>query len=388
MATARDRVHTTVDTLSELRLRSTTNVVDRLRRLRGSALLAAQAGVAAGLAWVVAHDLVGHPRPFFAPIAAVIVLNVSVGQRLRRAVELVLGVAVGILVGDLLIYFIGSGAWQIGLAVAFAILAAVFLGGGPTVIGQAASSAVLVATLAPPQGGVYYSRFVDALIGGVVGVLVLALLLQVNPLTRIRRAAGPAIECLSEGLRACAAALEAGSIEDAQAALDALRRSEASVGGFRDALSDARETATLAPVRWRARVPLAQYVDAEPHLDHALRNARVLARRTVAAVRDEELPPAELLDALRGTAEAVAALGRELAAGTEPVRTRELTLAAVASAGGAYRRGLGFSGDVVVAQVRTIGTDLLLATGLPSRTVTTLVRRAVGRVPARSRAGG
>jgi len=114
MATARDRVHTTVDTLSELRLRSTTNVVDRLRRLRGSALLAAQAGVAAGLAWVVAHDLVGHPRPFFAPIAAVIVLNVSVGQRLRRAVELVLGVAVGILVGDLLIYFIGSGAWQIG----------------------------------------------------------------------------------------------------------------------------------------------------------------------------------------------------------------------------------------------------------------------------------
>ena len=228
----------------------------------------------------------------------------------------------------------------------------------------------------------------DALIGGVVGVLVLALLLQVNPLTRIRRAARPAIECLSEGLRACAAALEAGSIEDAQAALEALRRSEASVGGFRDALSDARETATLAPVRWRARVPLAQYVDAEPHLDHALRNARVLARRTVAAVRDEELPPAELLDALRGTAEAVAALGRELAAGTEPVRTRELTLAAVASAGGAYRRGLGFSGDVVVAQVRTIGTDLLLATGLPSRTVTTLVRRAVGRVPARSRAGG
>jgi len=388
MATARDRVHTTVDTLSELRLRSTTNVVDRLRRLRGSALLATQAGVAAGLAWLVAHDLVGHPRPFFAPIAAVIVLNVSVGQRLRRAVELVLGVAVGILVGDLLIYFIGSGAWQIGLAVAFAILAAVFLGGGPTVIGQAASSAVLVATLAPPQGGVYYSRFVDALIGGVVGVLVMALLLQINPLTRIRRAAGPAIECLGEGLRACAAALEAGNLEDAQAALDALRRSEASVGVFRDALSDARETATLAPVRWRARVPLAQYVDAEPHLDHALRNARVLARRTVAAVRDEELPPAELLDALRGTAEAVAALGRELAAGTEPVRTRELALAAVASAGGAYRRGLGFSGDVVVAQVRTIGTDLLLATGLPSQTVTTLVRRAVGRVPARSRAGG
>jgi hypothetical protein len=216
----------------------------------------------------------------------------------------------------------------------------------------------------------------------------MALLLQVNPLTRIRRAAGPAVECLTTGLRACAAALEAGSLDDAHAALDALRRSEASIGGFRDALSDARETATLAPVRWRARVPLAQYVDAEPHLDHALRNARVLARRTVAAVRDGERPPAELLDALNGMADAVAMLGRELAAGTEPAQARELALAAVASAGAAYRCGLGFSSDVVVAQVRTIGTDLLLATGLPDQTVTKLVRRAVGRVPARPRAGG
>jgi uncharacterized membrane protein YgaE (UPF0421/DUF939 family) len=385
MATAKTRVHSTVDTLSELSLRSTTNVIDRLRRLRGSALLAAQAGLAAGIAWLVAHDLIGHPRPFFAPIAAVIVLNVSVGQRLRRAVELVVGVAVGILVGDVLIYFIGTGPWQVGLSVASAILAAVFLGGSATIIGQAASSAVLVATLAPVQGGVNLSRFVDALTGGVVGVLVMALLLQVNPLTRIGRAARPTFDCLSEGLRACAAALRAGSLQDAQAALEALRRSESSIAAFRDALSDARETATLAPVRWRARVPLAQYVDAAPHLDHALRNARVLARRTVAGVRDGEKPPEGLVAALQGTAEAVAALGRELAAGAEPVRARELVLAAVALAGEAYRSGLGFSSDVVVAQVRTIGTDLLLATGLPDQTVTKLVRRAVGPVPARAR---
>jgi uncharacterized membrane protein YgaE (UPF0421/DUF939 family) len=385
MATAKDRMHSTVDTLSDLSLRSTTNLIDRLRRLRGSALLAAQAGLAAAIAWLVAHDLIRHPRPFFAPIAAVIVLNVSVGQRLRRAVELVVGVAVGILVGDVLIYLIGTGAWQIGLSVASAILAAVFLGGSATVIGQAASSAVLVATLAPPQGGVYYSRFVDALIGGVVGVLVMALLLQVNPLTRIRRAAMPAVNCLSEGLRACATAFQSGSQEEAQAVLGALRRSEAAMAAFRDALSDARETATLAPARWRARVPLAQYVDAEPHLDHALRNARVLARRTVAAVRDGEKPPAELVAALQGAAEAVAALGRELSAGAEPVRARQLVLAAVALAGEAYRHGLGFSSDVVVAQVRTIGTDVLLATGLPDQTAMRLVRRAVGRVPDRAR---
>jgi uncharacterized membrane protein YgaE (UPF0421/DUF939 family) len=388
MATAGARVHTAVDALNEISQRSRAGLSDRARRLRGSLLFAAQGGLAASLAWLVAHDLIGHPHPYFAPIAAVIVLNVSVGQRLRRAVELLIGVALGILLGDLLIYFTGTGAWQIGVSVAFVILACVFLGGSPTVIGQAASSAVLVSTLAPPQTGIYYSRFLDALAGGVVGVLVLALLLQINPLTVIKRAAEPAFGCLAEGLRDCAAALRVGSLQDAEAALEALREADASVTRFRDALADARETATLAPVRWRARVPLTEYVDAAPHIDHALRNARVLARRAVIAIEDGEQAPPALIASLQSASEAVAALVRELAAGRDPVRTRELVLAAVAIAGEAYRRGLGFSAGVIAAQVRTIGTDLLLATGVSDRATTRLIHRAAGRVARGSRPAG
>ena len=84
MTTARDRVSTTVDTLSEFSQRSRATVADRLRRVRAGLLFAAQAAVAAGLSWLIANDLLHHARPFFAPIAAVIALNVSVGQRLRR----------------------------------------------------------------------------------------------------------------------------------------------------------------------------------------------------------------------------------------------------------------------------------------------------------------
>ena len=101
-----------------------------LRRLRTSALPIVQCGLAAGAAWLVAHDLVGHERPFFAPIAAVISLGVSLANRLRRAVELVVGVSLGVLVGDLLISVIGSGWWQITLVVILAVAAAVFADGG------------------------------------------------------------------------------------------------------------------------------------------------------------------------------------------------------------------------------------------------------------------
>ncbi len=383
MATARDRMLTTVDTISEFSQRSRATVADRFRRARAGLLFAVQAGLAAGLSWLVANNLLHHPRPFFAPIAAVIALNVSIGQRLRRVVELVVGVALGILVGDTVIYFIGTGAWQIALGVAAAILVAVFLGGGPIVIGQAASSAVLVATLAPPSGGIYYSRFLDALIGGVTGIVVMALLLPVNPLTVIRKAARPALDVIAQGLRDCAGALRHGSRAEADAALATLRAGEASVVAFRNALAGAREAATLTPVYWRSRGPLTQYLDAAEHVDHALRNGRVLARRTVALLRDQEAVPDGLVEALRTLADAVTALRDELASGTEPERTRALTLQAVRTAADVYRAGIGFSGGVVVAQVRTMATDLLLASGLPRPVVEKAVRRAVGRLPSR-----
>ena len=142
--------------------------------MRASALPIVQCGVAAGLAWLVASDLFGHERPFFAPIAAVISLGVSLANRLRRVVELVVGVSLGVLVGDLLISVIGSGRWQIMLVVALAMAAAVFADGATLLVDQAGASAVLVATLLPPGQAGGIDRCVDALIGGLVGVAVAA----------------------------------------------------------------------------------------------------------------------------------------------------------------------------------------------------------------------
>ena len=56
----------------------------------------AQCAIAAGVAWFVAADLLGHETPFFAPIAAVVSLGTSYGQRLRRVAEVTLGVAIGV----------------------------------------------------------------------------------------------------------------------------------------------------------------------------------------------------------------------------------------------------------------------------------------------------
>lgn len=372
--------------LTAMGRRSRASLRDRVDRARSNLGLAAQAGLAAGIAWFVAHDLIGHHAPFFAPIAAVITLGVSVGQRLRRAFELVVGVALGIAVGDTLILLIGSGPWQIGLVVTLAIVVALLVGGGAALVVQSASSAVLVATLTPPGGGISLDRFVDALVGGLVGLGVMAVLLPLNPLTVVRRSAEPALDVLAGGLRDVAAALAERDAARAEAVLGRLREAETEFTALREAVVAAGENAALAPARWRSRGALGQYVDSAEYLVHALRNVRVLIRRVLTLLADDEAAPPQLAAAIGLLGDAVELLRHEFAFGLEPEAARERVLRAAAEAGVAYREGVGFSGSVIVAQIRSTGTDLLRATGLDPAAAPRLVRRAVGR-HTRSRPG-
>jgi uncharacterized membrane protein YgaE (UPF0421/DUF939 family) len=46
-------------------------------RVRSVWFTLVQTSAAAGLAWYLTHDVLGHPQPFFAPIAAAVSLSIS-----------------------------------------------------------------------------------------------------------------------------------------------------------------------------------------------------------------------------------------------------------------------------------------------------------------------
>jgi uncharacterized membrane protein YgaE (UPF0421/DUF939 family) len=350
---------------------------DRLARVRDNALLALQAGCAAGLAWFVAHDLVGHSRPFFAPVAAVVALGAALGHRIRRVLELAIGVAVGVFVGDTLIYLIGTGPLQLAAVVALAVVLVVFfVRGSAVLVIQAASSAVLVATVQPPTMGLGYPRFLDALVGGGIGLLVTALLLPPNPLTVAQRAAEPLLAAIADGFESIAAALDARDMGAAEEALDRLRGTNVELSAYTDALVASREAVRLSPVWWRLRDRLARYADTAPDLDRVTRNARVLARRAVPLLRDDEPVPTELLAAVEALGTATRKLGRALERGEEPVRTRELVCCAIRHASQAHEATLGFSGQMTIGQIRFVATDLLRATGMERTDAEKAVRAA------------
>ncbi|MET7327728.1 FUSC family protein [Nonomuraea sp. NPDC005650] len=349
-----------------MRTRLSDHVKERLGTFGLMAPSIAQCAVGSALAWIIAMELLGHPHPFFAPISVLICVGVGLGQRLRRVAELVIGVSLGVGVGDLLVSWIGSGAWQLALVVALAMTVAVLLNSGALFVAQAGSSAVLVATLVPGDGAGGLDRMADALTGGIIGIAAVALL-PASPFTIAAKHLSGVLDALSTVLERAAEAIEKRDVELAAEALEEARDTQEAVAEFEHALETAKEITMISPLHWHRKARLARYETAAVPVDLAMRNARVLSRRTLASLGEASPPPTALAEALREVSEAALLLQLELGAGREPTLARQALLAVAARE---RPEGLGFSAHVIIAQLRSVVVDLLQATGMEHEAAT------------------
>jgi uncharacterized membrane protein YgaE (UPF0421/DUF939 family) len=349
----------------------------RVERLRLAWRSIFQASVSAALAWLIATELLGHPRPFFAPVSAIITLGITVGRRPQRAAEVAIGVALGIAVADLLVLEIGTGTAQLALVVALATSAAIFLGSGQMLATQAAVSAALVATLQPPADGFSFERFLDALVGGGVALVINALVLPARPLDLMRRASAPLLAELAAVLEDVGVAVERRDRERAVASLKRARSIDELAARFEEAVEVSRETTRYAPPRRRARGAVESYADAAARIDLAVRNVRVLARGMIRALSLDENVPPEIAGALRDLAAAVRALPDALDDEGPVEAVREPAVRAAAQATLVLERTGNMSVSVIVGQIRSTAADLLAATGMSPDLASGTVREAV-----------
>jgi uncharacterized membrane protein YgaE (UPF0421/DUF939 family) len=354
---------------------SRTGLRIRQQRIATSARPILHSAVAASLAWLVATEVVGHPRPFFAPISAVVTLGLTVGQRRRRAVELAIGVAVGIAIADALVAAIGTGTWQVGVVVALAMAAATLVGGGPLLASQAGASAVLVATLQPPDGGVDFGRAIDALVGSGSALLVSSLLLPLNPRRLLRESAGPVLDELVKALEQLSDALSSRSHDAAEAALQALARADGVHDALVAALEPAGEAIQLSPQRRRALGDLDRYAVAAVPVGRLIEDIRSLARGARRAISLDDSVPPEAVQAIDELTAATRALREYLDDGdSEPTSAAATRAAALANA--VLEATGNLSAVHIVGQIRLAAVDLLRATGLPRTEAQEAVRGA------------
>jgi uncharacterized membrane protein YgaE (UPF0421/DUF939 family) len=348
--------------LDEATQRSRATARQRLQALHDRAPAMAQAALAASGAWLVATEVIGHARPFFAPIAAIVVLGVTQGRHARRAVELALGVALGIAVADLIVQLLGPGALTIAVVVALAMAAAIALGGEALLISQAATSAVIVATLGTTAQSTL-DRAIDSFTGSAIALIVGFLLLPIDPVRWTRSAAMAVLDDLASVLADVAAALER---RDRDAVADALVRAR-STEGLRTAFSDAAarglEVARYSPLRRGGRPLLERYATAAPQIDLAVRDVRVLARGALRAVELGDNVPPDVIAAIRDLEAAARALAPALDDPRRAERAREHALRAAASATRSLQSTANLSTSAIVGQVRSTAVDLLRGLG-------------------------
>ena len=258
---------------------------NRALRVRRNLLSIVQVAIAAGLAFYIAQRFFGHSVPFFAPMAAVITLGLSGGARLRRAFELALGCSVGVGLGDLLIYNIGSGHWQIALAVAVSLAVASFLSGSQLVSNQVAIGSILIATIMPPGSSSGFERPIDALIGGAVAILVIAVLPNA-PLSAGRREVSKVLALAASVLEDVAEALARRDAQAIETALALVRGSQTNINAMLEAAKGSKENVAVSPLLWAARRRVDSFVRILAPVDNAIRNTRVLARRAQVLLQD------------------------------------------------------------------------------------------------------
>ena len=334
----------------------------RLTRWRSRGFLIAQCAVTAGIAWWLARESSATPAPFFAPVAAILVLNVTYGNRLRRGVEVAIGVALGVFVGDVFVHVFGTGVWQIMVVVALAMSLASLVGAGQLMTIQAAVQSVIVTTLLPDPGQ-GFGRWLDAVVGCALA-LVVATIAPSAPLRKPGILAAQLLQEMAATLRAAAAALRDADATPPTRCWSGPGPARTSCKTLQDAADEGLAVVRHSPFRRRQLGAALAYAELTEPLDRASRNLRVLARRSagrgVAAATRCRRPTCGCWRATPGSpsgwpASCTRASCRSRPASSWSRRPRDSSHLPVADS---------ISAVVILAQARSMLVDLMELTGL------------------------
>lgn len=333
-------------------------------RVRAAAFPVLQAMIAGSIAYWIGGHILGHAQPFFAPVGAWLALGYTADRHIRRVAELAIGVAIGVGLGDLVVHFIGSGWWQIALVLGVSALIARFLDRAAILTVQAGVQAIIIVGLPQmAESGGALGRWTDALTGGLVA-LVVAALSPTDVRRHPRRLANHALGELAAMLGRLGAGLTSGSTADVEEALVRGRSSQPVLDEWRDSADAARDISRVSPGARKHRGEIAALGEAALKGDRAMRNARVLTRRALSVIDEEEPGALAAIGSL--VAEigvATSDLGGALLAGVGPHRAKASLLSIARRLDPYELAPQDWHAQSLVLLLRSLAVDLLEACG-------------------------
>ncbi len=151
-----------------------------LRELAVRAIAPTKAAIAAGLSWWLAVLSFGSHQPYFASLAAILSLQVTVYETLAFGAQRILGVVLGIALSLALVHFLKASAVAVAVLVFLGMSVSSLLGFRARAASQVGVSGLLVLALGgKPEYAA--ARLMETVLGALVGVLVQALLWPPDP---------------------------------------------------------------------------------------------------------------------------------------------------------------------------------------------------------------
>lgn len=333
-----------------------------IARWRNRIWMIAQQALAAGLAWLIAQQVLGHPMPVFAAIAAMLTLGSSFGQRLSRAVEVAVGVAVGVFFGDLFVLLFDRGWWQIMVVVLISMSVAVWLRARDLMVTQAGVQAVVVVAMPLGDAGVL-TRWVDALLGCVLA-LIIATVAPTAPLRKPSQLASGVLDECADVMDEVHQSLTTRDVEASDRVLERARQVSARMQDLDDAAAEGLAVVRYSPFLRNRRSHMIDLSELTEPLDRLTRNVRVLVRRSALAVWHDEEVPDSYLSLMAGVAGEMRSCSDELRVGRLPTLTRERVIE-LGQTQSYLELVNSLSSVVILAQLRSILVDLLEVSGMP-----------------------
>jgi uncharacterized membrane protein YgaE (UPF0421/DUF939 family) len=138
----------------------------------GISLQVVKTALAAGFSWAAASWAFHTPKPYFAPLAAILCLQATIAESLSRGVQRIAGVVAGIALAIVFTRWLGLNAWSLAFMVFVGMAAATRLKLGPQGIPQVAISALMVMAVGEAVRGYAWYRLFGTAIGAVVAIAV------------------------------------------------------------------------------------------------------------------------------------------------------------------------------------------------------------------------
>jgi uncharacterized membrane protein YgaE (UPF0421/DUF939 family) len=277
-----------------------------LRRL-GVGERVLKTALAAGLAWQLGQLLLGIPNPYLAPLAAVLVMQITIAESVTAAGQRLFGVIVGVIIALAFSSRLGVSAGSIALLVLVALAVGTRLRLGPQGVSQVAVSALLVMVVAvEPRVGFALDRVAETIVGAIVGLAVNALLAPPSHLPAVRTATRALADELAAVLDQLAAAVASGLAAATAAALERARAAAPLVAAADAARERAETSQRFNLFGRRERATLDRYVARIRSLDRAAIQVRGIARTLSDASGTAPAAPAWLAPTALGSALAAA----------------------------------------------------------------------------------